>query len=54
MVGKVLADPKYGEAIRGMGYGVPATQPADFVKLMTDERAAWADRVRLTGFTAAD
>ncbi len=53
-VAKVLADPKYAEAIRGMGYGVPAAQPADFTKLLTDERAAWTARVRLTGFTAAD
>lgn len=54
VVGKVVADPKYAEAIRGMGYGVPATQPADFTRLLTDERAAWTARVRLTGFTAAD
>lgn len=54
MVGKVLADPRYAEAIRGMGYGVPSSQPADFTKLLTEERAAWTTRVRLTGFTAAD
>ncbi|MBL8330914.1 MAG: hypothetical protein JNJ71_18900 [Rubrivivax sp.] len=54
MLARVLADPKYGETIRGMGYGLPASQPTDFVKLLTDERAAWTERVRLTGFTAAD
>ena len=54
LVARVLADPKYADAIRGMGYGVPAAQPADFPKLLADERAAWAARVRLTGFTAAD
>lgn len=54
LVARVLADPRYGEAVRGMGYGVPAAQPADFAKLLADERAAWATRVRLTGFTATD
>lgn len=54
VLGKVLADAKYAEAIRGLGFGVPGTQPSDFVKLMTEERAAWTSRVRLTGFTAAD
>ncbi len=54
LVVKVLADPKYVETIRGQGYGVPSTQPADFPKLLADERAAWTTRVRLTGFTAAD
>lgn len=54
IVGKVVTDPKYAEAIRAMGYGVPAAQPADFTRLLTEERTAWTARVRLTGFTAAD
>jgi tripartite-type tricarboxylate transporter receptor subunit TctC len=54
MVARVVADAKYAEAIRGMGYGLPASQPTDFPKLMTDERSAWTARVRLSGFTAAD
>lgn len=54
LVGKVLADAKYAEAIKGMGYGVPAAQPVDFTRLLTEERAAWTARVRLTGFTATD
>ena len=53
-VGKVLADPKYGVSIRGMGYVLPAAHPAEFTKVLTDERNAWTERVRLTGFTAAD
>lgn len=53
-VARVLADPKYGETIRGLGYGLPASQPADFTRLLLDERAAWTARVRLTGFTATD
>lgn len=54
LVAKVVADAKYAESIRGMGYGLPASQPTDFPKQMTEERSAWTARVRLSGFTAAD
>lgn len=51
-VEKVLGSPKYQEAMKTMGYTVPARQPEDFSKLLAAERAAWADRVNLSGFTA--
>lgn len=51
-VEKVVASAKYQEAMKTMGYTVPARQPADFPKLLAAERAAWAERVKLSGFTA--
>lgn len=51
-VEKVVASAKYQEAMKTMGYTIPARQPADFPKLLAAERAAWADRVKLSGFTA--
>lgn len=54
IVGKVVATPAYGEALGRMGYAVPSKQPADFPKLLAAERSAWTERVKLSGFTAAD
>jgi tripartite-type tricarboxylate transporter receptor subunit TctC len=51
---KVLASPRYREAMKNLGYTVPAAQPADFTKLLAAERAAWTERVKLSGFSAAD
>lgn len=51
-VEKVLSSSKYQEAMKNMGYGVPASQPADFPNLLAAERAAWADRVKSSGFSA--
>lgn len=51
-VDKVLASNRYREAMKNMGYTVPAKQPDDFPKLLASERAAWADRVKLSGFAA--
>lgn len=53
-VDKVLATTRYHDAMKKMGYTVPSRQPEDFQKLLTAEKAAWSDRVRLAGFTAAD
>lgn len=53
-VGKVLASPKYQAAMKNLGYTVPVAQPADFPKLLAAERAAWTERVKLSGFSATD
>ncbi|MDP9962957.1 tripartite-type tricarboxylate transporter receptor subunit TctC [Variovorax paradoxus] len=53
-IAKVLASPRYQEAMANTGYSVPARQPDDFIKLLTHERAVWSERVRLAGFTAAN
>lgn len=49
-VQKVVASKGYEEAMRKLGYDVPEKQPADFEALMTTERNAWAERVKLAGF----
>lgn len=49
-VQKVLASPGYIEAIKKLGYAVPEKQPTDFPALLQAERAAWAERVKLSGF----
>jgi tripartite-type tricarboxylate transporter receptor subunit TctC len=48
----VLASGRYQDAMRNMGYTAPARQPNDFPKRLASERAAWADRVKLSGFAA--
>ncbi|MFC7460317.1 tripartite tricarboxylate transporter substrate-binding protein [Hydrogenophaga defluvii] len=49
---KVLASTRYQDAMKHMGYTVPSKQPDDFPKLLASERAAWAERVKLSGFSA--
>ena len=51
---KVLASPKYQEAMKNQGFSVPTSQPADFPKLLAAERTDWAERVRVSGFTDTD
>ena len=51
---KVLASPKYQEAMKNQGYNVPSSQPSDFPKLLATERTDWAERVKASGFTATD
>lgn len=46
--------PKYISTMHNLGYGVPAKQPADFVKKLTSERAAWQKRVTASGFVATN
>jgi len=53
-VAKVVATPQFAQAMRTMGYEVPKTQPSDFKQLLTTERAAWTERVKLSGFTASE
>lgn len=54
LLAKVIVDPKYVEAMRNAGYPIPASQPHDFPTLLNAERAAWTERVKASGFTAAD
>ncbi|MDE2369903.1 MAG: hypothetical protein KGN16_13120 [Burkholderiales bacterium] len=54
LVAKIVASPKFVETIRGMGYGVPSAQPADFKRLLREQQEVWAGRVRLAGFKATD
>ncbi|MDE2159513.1 MAG: tripartite tricarboxylate transporter substrate binding protein, partial [Burkholderiales bacterium] len=54
LVAKLVASPRFVATIRGMGYGVPTAQPADFKRLLREQRDAWAGRVRLAGFKATD
>lgn len=53
-VEKVVTDPQYISTMHNLGYGVPAKQPADFVKKLTSERAAWQKRVTASGFVATN
>ncbi len=53
-VRKIVASSGYTDAMKKLGYGVPETQPADFAALMTDERGAWAERVKLSGFKLSE
>lgn len=53
-IGKVLASNGYREAMKGMGYTVPQKQSANFAQLLQAERAAWAERVKLSGFEATE
>lgn len=53
-VKQVLASPGYVEAMKRLGYGVPERQAADFAALQQAERAAWVERVRLSGFKASE
>ena len=54
LVMKVISAPKYQETMKSQGYTVPSTQPADFAKLLAVERSGWAERVKVSGFTATD
>lgn len=51
---KVAASPAYIESLRKMGYTVAAQQPADFHALLAAEKAMWVQRVKLSGFDAAN
>jgi tripartite-type tricarboxylate transporter receptor subunit TctC len=51
---KVIGSAKYQEVMKNQGYTVPSAQPADFPKLLAAERNGWAERVKASGFTAAD
>ncbi len=51
---KVLASAGYREAMKTMGYTVPQKQAANFTQLLQSERAAWAERVKVSGFEATD
>lgn len=53
-LGKAIAQPKYVAAVKDMGYALPARQPENFASLIDAERAAWTERVKLSGFNAAD
>lgn len=54
VLAKVIASPKYIASVKEMGYSVPDQQPSDFTKTIESERTAWTERVKLSGFTAAD
>lgn len=51
---KVVAATTYRDAMKGMGYTVPQTQSSNFTQVLQAERAAWADRVKISGFEATD
>lgn len=51
---RILANPAYREAMKTMGYSVPGSQPADFAQVLRSERAAWAERVKISGFQASE
>jgi len=53
-VTKVAASGAYVEAMKNMGYSVPAKQPTDFSQLMKSGVAAWSGRVKLANFEATD
>ena len=40
--------------MKNQGFNVPSSQPADFPKLLAAERTDWAERVKVSGFTATD
>lgn len=47
---KVMASKEYLEAMAKLGYFVPLKQATDFAQQLNAERAAWAERVQLSGF----
>ncbi|GAA4338496.1 tripartite tricarboxylate transporter substrate-binding protein [Variovorax defluvii] len=49
-VQRVVASQGYKDEMKKLGYDVPNGQPADLAALMTAERNAWAERVKLSGF----
>jgi tripartite-type tricarboxylate transporter receptor subunit TctC len=51
---KVVASITYRDAMKGMGYTVPLKQSSNFTQVLQTERAAWADRVKISGFEATD
>jgi tripartite-type tricarboxylate transporter receptor subunit TctC len=51
---KIVTSSGYGDALKTMGYSVPQKQSANFTQVLQAERAAWADRVKLSGFEASD
>lgn len=53
-VQKITASPAYAAAMQKLGYEVAAQQPADLKALMATEQATWAERVKLSGFKAAE
>ncbi len=53
-VRQVLAAPGYVDAMKRLGYPIPERQPSDFAALMQQERGAWAERVRLSGYKASE
>jgi len=50
----IVASSGYADAMKKLGYGVPERQPSNFAALITSERSAWAERVKLSGFKHAD
>ena len=50
----VLAMPAYQDAIKATGYVVPARQAEDFSKIIGNDAAAWAERVKISGFEVTD
>lgn len=51
---RVVASPAYREALQTMGYGVPSKQAGEFALVHQADRAAWSERVKLSGFQASD
>jgi tripartite-type tricarboxylate transporter receptor subunit TctC len=51
---KVVAATAYRDALKAMGYTVPQKQSSNFAQVLQAERAAWADRVKISGFEASD
>jgi hypothetical protein len=54
IIAQVAASGAYGEAMKSMGYSVPARQPTDFGQLMKSGIAAWSEWVGLAKCEAAD
>ena len=53
-IAKVLASQGYRDSVVGMGYAVPKTQAVNYQPIVESERAAWTERVSLSGFKATD
>ena len=54
LIARVLASQGYRDSVSGMGYTVPKNQTASLLPAIEADRAAWAERVRLSGFKATD
>jgi len=50
----VVSSKRYHELVEKMGYSVPSEQFADYTPRLVAERQAWANRVKMSGFSAAD
>ena len=51
---KVVSTSGSRETLSNMGYTVPASQAEDYTQQLENERKAWTERVKLSGFTATE